>query len=204
MDNTAIYKLCYGVFMVASKNGDAINGCITNTCIQVASNPTRIACAVLNKNLTCDYIKASGKFTVSILDKECSFDTIKHFGLQSGRDVNKFEYLEPSVDAEGIPYMGWSTLAMLSASVVESHDLGSHTLFIAEVTDAKNLGEGEPMTYSYYQSDVKPKPAAAAEVRKPKAWRCTICGYVYEGEVLPPDFVCPLCAHPASDFEPIY
>lgn len=203
MDNTALYKLCYGIFMVASVKDGKANGCITNTCIQVASSPTRIACAVLNKNLTCDYIKASGKFTVSILDKECSFETLKHFGFQSGRDVDKFEYLEPPVDAEGIPYMDWNTLAVLSATVVESHDLGSHTLFIAEVTDAKNLGEGEPMTYAYYQSDVKPKPAGT-ETRKPRAWRCAICGYEYEGPELPKDFVCPLCSHPASDFEPVY
>ena len=119
--------------------------------------------------------------------------------------MDKFEYLEPPVDAEGIPYLDWSTLAVLSATVVDSKDLGSHTLFIAEVTDAKNLADGEPLTYAYYQSDVKPKPAGTpAEVRKPKAWKCTVCGYVYEGAELPKDFVCPLCGHPASDFEPVY
>jgi len=205
MDNTALYKLSYGVFMLASKDGDKVNGCITNTCIQVASNPVRVAISVLNTNYTCDIIKKSGKFALTMLSKDCTFDTIKFFGMQSGRDVNKFEFLEPPVDVNGIPYLDFGACAVLSGNVVESHDLGSHTLFIAEVVDAVKISDEDPMTYAYYQSDVKPRPAAAPQSQKKiKAWKCKICGYVYEGAQLPKDFVCPLCGHDASDFEPVY
>ena len=149
-------------------------------------------------------MKKSGVFSLSLLDKTCSFDTIKHFGMQSGRNVDKFEYLEPPLDVNGIPYMNWSTCAVLSCHVVDSKDLGSHTLFIAEIDDAVKLSGEPPMTYAYYQSDVKPKPAKPASEKKIVGWRCKICGYKYEGAVLPADFICPICGHDASDFEPIY
>ena len=124
--------------------------------------------------------------------------------MQSGRNVDKFEYLTPSKDAWGMPYIEWSACAVLSGKVLEQHDLGSHTLFIAEVEDAKVLSPNAPLTYADYQSRLKPKPAPKAEDKKPKAWRCKICGYVYEGEKLPEDFTCPLCGHGPEDFEPVY
>ena len=204
MDNKALYSLSYGVFLLATKSGEKANACITNTGIQVANDPTRIAIAVINKNYTCELLKESGVFTLSMLDKTISFDSIKYFGMQSGRDVDKLGDLPLPVDDRGIPYMGWSACAVISAKVVSSQDLGSHTLFIAEVVDAKVLSDQEPLTYAYYQSDIKPKPAAAPAEKKIVGWRCTICGYVYEGAELPADFTCPLCGHPASDFEPIY
>ena len=205
MDNKALYSLSYGVFMVATKTADGkVNGCITNTCIQCASNPTRVAICCINTNYTCDLIKESGKFTVSMLDQSCTFDTIKHFGMQSGRSVDKMSALTFPVDDNGIPYMGWASCAMLSGTVVESHDLGSHTMFIAEVTDARVLSDKAPLTYADYQNNVKPKPEKKAENRKIKAWKCKICGYVYEGAELPKDFACPLCGHGADDFEPVY
>lgn len=204
MDKKALYDLSYGVFMVGVRSGDKKNGCITNTCIQVANSPTRVAISVLNTNYTCDLIKESGIFTVSLLDKTVSFDTIKYFGMQSGRNVDKLGELPLPEDENGVPYMGWSSCAMLSCKVLSSEDLGSHTLFIAEVLDAKKLSEEEPLTYAYYQSDVKPKPAAKPEEKKIVGWKCKICGYVYEGSELPADFSCPLCGHAADDFEPIY
>ena len=146
MDKKAIYNLTYGVFMVSTKAGDVVNGCITNTCIQVANNPVRIAVSVLNSNYTCELIKKSGILAVSILDSDCTFESIKHFGFQSGRDVNKFSNITPPTDNEGIPYLGWQSCAVISGKVVEKHDLGTHTLFIAEVTDAKVLSEKEPLT----------------------------------------------------------
>ena len=136
MDKKALYNLSYGVFMVGTKSGDKKNGCITNTCIQVTNDPLRIAAAVINANYTAELIKESGMFTLSMLDKTVSFDTIKHFGFQSGRDVDKLANLTLPEDDNGIPYMGWSACAMLSCKVVDSMDLGSDTLFIAEFTDA--------------------------------------------------------------------
>ncbi len=204
MDKKALYNLSYGVFMLASKAGNKANGCITNTCIQVANSPTRVAISVINSNYTCDLIKESGIFTLSILDQTCTFETIKHFGMQSGRDVDKLADIKLPTDDSGIPYMGWQSCAMLSCKVVESHNLGSHTLFIAEVADGKLLSDNPPLTYADYQSRIKPKPQKEAENKKIVGWRCKICNYVYEGSELPPDFSCPLCGHGADDFEPIY
>lgn len=204
MDNKALFKLSYGVFVLSSKSGDKVNACVTNTCIQVANDPVRIAISVLNTNLTCDYIKDSGVFSVSVLDKTCIFDTVKHFGMQSGRDVNKFEGVKLPIDLNGVPYLPWSTNSVLSAKVLESIDLGTHTLFIAEAVDMKVLSDNEPLTYADYHKDLKPKPQKIDEKKKIVGWKCKICGFVYEGEKLPEDFVCPLCGHSADDFEPIY
>lgn len=204
MDKKALYSLSYGVFLLATKSGEKANACITNTGIQVANDPTRIAISVINKNYTCDLIKESGVFALTLLDKTIPFQTIKHFGMQSGRDVDKLEDLPLPEDCNGIPYLGWGACAVISAKVVSSQDLGSHTLFVAEVVDAKVLSDNEPLTYAYYQSDIKPKPEKKPEEKKIVGWRCTICNYVYEGAELPADFTCPLCGHPADDFVPIY
>lgn len=204
MDNKALYSLSYGVFMVGSRSGDKKNGCITNTCIQVANNPTRVALSVINSNYSCDLIKESGFCTVSILDKTVSFDTIKHFGMQSGRNVDKLDGLPLPEDENGVPYLSWSACAMLSLKVVESHDLGSHTLFIAEVLDAKRLSDNPSVTYADYQNEIKPKPEKKAEDKKIIGWRCKICKYEYKGSELPTDFTCPICGHGPEDFEPIY
>lgn len=207
MDKKAIYNLSYGVFMVSTKAGEVANGCITNTCIQVAGNPVRIAISVLNSNYTCDLIKESGIFAVSILDNDCTFETIKHFGFQSGRDVDKFGNITPPTDCNDVPYLGWQSCAVISGKVVEQHDLGTHTLFIAEVVDAKVLSDKEPITYAKYQNEIKPKnnvASAKEDGKKIVGWRCKICNYVYEGSKLPEDYVCPLCGHGADDFGPIY
>lgn len=207
MDKKAIYNLSYGVFMVSTKAGEVANGCITNTCIQVASNPVRIAISVLNSNYTCDLIKESGIFAVSILDNDCTFETIKHFGFQSGRDVDKFGNITPPTDCNDVPYLGWQSCAVISGKVVEQHDLGTHTLFIAEVVDAKVLSDKEPITYAKYQNEIKPKnnvASAKEDGKKIVGWRCKICNYVYEGSKLPEDYACPLCGHGSDDFEPIY
>ena len=204
MDKKALYSLSYGVFMLSTKAGEKVNGCITNTCMQVANSPTRVAISVINANYTCELIKQSKVFALSLLDQTCTFETIKHFGFQSGRDVNKFENMKVPTDTNGIPYLGWQACAVISCKVVDSQDLGSHTLFIAEVEDAKVLSENAPLTYADYQSKVKPKPEAKATDKKIVGWRCKICNYVYEGSELPTYFTCPLCGHGAEDFEPIY
>lgn len=204
MDNKALFNLSYGVFMLSTKSGEIANGCITNTCMQVANSPTRIAISVLNANYTCELIKKSGVFALSILDQTCTFETIKHFGFQSGRDVNKFADVQMPIDVNGVSYLGWQTCAMLSCKVVSVQDLGSHTLFVAEVVDAKVLSENTPLTYADYHSKVKPKSAEKINDKKIIGWRCKICNYVYEGSELPADYSCPICGHGAEDFEPIY
>lgn len=204
MDKKALYQLSYGVFMLSTRDGDKVNGCITNTCMQVGSDPAKIAISVLNSNYTCSLISESGFFALSILDKNCSYETIKHFGMQSGRNVDKFENRDLPKDCNGIPYLDKEACAMLSARVIGAIDLITHTLFIAEIVDGKVLHQGEPMTYAYYQSNVKPKPEARIEERKIVGWRCKICGYEYDKPELPDDYSCPLCGHGAEDFEPIY
>ena len=204
MDKKALYKLSYGVFMLSTKVGSKVNGCITNTCMQVAGNPTRIAICVINTNYTCDLIKESGVFALTFLDQTAGFELIQHFGFQSGRDVDKFANLRLPEDVNGIPYLAWQACAVISGKITNSLDLGTHTMFIAEVVDAKVLSEEAPLTYADYQDHVKPKKKEAKEQRPIKGFRCRICGYVYEGPVLPEDFLCPLCGHGPEDFEPVF
>ena len=213
MDNKALYSLQYGVFLLGSKNADGskINACITNTCFQAANSPTRIAISVIKQNLTCEMIEESGEFALSVLSKNCSFETIKRFGYQSGRTADKFAGFSYEKGANGCPYISAEACAVIEAKVCNKMDLGSHMLFIAEVVDAKVLGSGEALTYAYYQSDIKNKAdgaaaagAAAGPEKKIKGWRCKICGYEYVGSQLPDGFECPICGHPADDFEPIY
>ena len=158
---------------------------------------------MLNSNYTCELIKESGVFALSLLDQKVTFETIKHFGFQSGRDVDKLAGLQMPTDKNDVPYLGWQSCAVISCRVVNSQDLGSHTLFIAEVEDAVVLSDNAPLTYAQYQSDIKPKPKKL-EDKKIIGWRCKICGYVYDGSELPVDFTCPLCGHGAEDFEPVY
>lgn len=208
MDNKALYSLQYGVFLLGTKNADGtkINACITNTCFQTANNPTRIAISVIKQNLTCEMIEESGVFALSILDRSCTFETIKCFGYQSGRNVDKFEGFDYAVAENACPYLSKEACSVIEAKVCNKLDLGTHMLFIAEVTEAKVLSDKEPITYSYYQSDIKPKVngGAGGPEKKIKGWRCKICGYEYDGAELPADYECPICGHPAEDFEPIY
>ena len=207
MDNKALNSLSYGVFLLGIKNGERINACITNTCFQAANGPNRIAISVIKQNLTCEMIEESGVFTLSVLDQTCSFETIKRFGYQSGRNVNKFEGFEYFTAANGCPYIKKEACAVIEAKVCNKLDLGSHMLFVAEVTDASVFGTTAPLTYADYQNNVKPKSNTAdssAAEKKIKGWRCKICGYEYEGAQLPASFECPICGHPADDFEPIY
>ena len=145
----------------------------------------------------------SGKFNISILSEKASFDTFKHFGFQSGKTTEKFEGYDACKRSEnGLYYITEGTNAYISAAVEQTIDLGTHTLFIASVDDMEVLAAEPSASYAYYQASIKPKPEAKTTAGK-TTWRCTVCGYVYEGEELPADFVCPLCKHPASDFEKV-
>ena len=204
MDPKAMFKLSYGLFVLTAREGEKDNGCITNTAIQVTSEPNRISIAVNKANYTHDMVMHTRKFNVSILSQEASFDTFKHFGFQSGRNVDKFADFTACRRAEnGIYIITAGTNAYISAEVEQTIDLGTHTLFIAKVTDLDVLSSVSSATYEYYQNNIKPKPQAPAAPTGKTVWRCTVCGYIYEGDPIPADFICPLCKHPASDFEKI-
>ena len=202
MDNKVMYALSYGLFVLSARRGEKDNGCITNTAIQVTTDPNRIVIAVNKGNYTHDMVKETGRFTISILSEEAKFDLFQRFGFQSGRDVDKFAGFEAHTarDKDGICYVTQGTNAWLSCKVVSATDLGSHTLFLADVLDGGTLSSAPSATYAYYQAHIKPKPGAPAPSEK-KRWVCTVCGYVYEGDELPADYICPLCKPPASDFE---
>ena len=203
MNEKVFHDLTYGLFAVGSKTHDEENLCIVNTVIQIASNPTRISLACINGNVTTEYIRSSGYFTVSILDETAEFPLFEKLGMQHGDQVNKLEGLQVEHDVNNVPYLKQNACSILSCKVVSTIDLGSHTLFIAEVVDTEKLSSAKPVTYADYHSRIKPKPVKQEE-KKIVGWRCTICGYVYENSTLPDDYVCPLCGHPSSDFEPIY
>jgi len=193
----AIYNISYGVYVLTAKN-EKDNGCIINTLIQVTSSPNRVSITINKDNYTTKMIQKTGLFNVSILDKDTTFDLIKHFGFSSGNNVDKFEgFTDYKIAKNGIPYITKNTNAYISAKVVSSVDVGSHIIFIADVTDDVVLSTAEPATYAYYLSNIKPK----LDKPKKKVYVCRICGYIYEGDELPMDFICPICKHGAEDFE---
>jgi len=197
MNPKALYNLTYGLYLLSAQENGLDNACIINTAVQVAERPVRIAVSVNQGNKTHDMILSDGRFNISAISTQADFELFKHFGMQSGRNVNKFEGFEGAARSEnGLYYLTKACSAYMSAQVLQTVDLGTHTLFIGEVTDGEVLSSQPCCTYSYYHSDIKPKPAA----KEKKSWECTICGYVYEGEEMPADYLCPLCRHPKEDF----
>ena len=205
MDKKAMYKLSYGLFVLTAREGEQDNGCIINTAIQAASEPNQMSICVSKLNHTHDMIQRTGVFNVSVLSQHAGFGLFKHFGFQSGRDVNKFETFDGYArGANGLCYITEGTNAYFSVKVTKSEDLGSHTMFLGEITDMEVLSDAASATYEYYLNHIKPKPQAAGTAENGQTiWRCTICGYEYVGEELPEDYICPLCKHPASDFEKV-
>lgn len=198
MDDKVLRNFTYGLFVITTKVGDKMNGCIINTGIQAGSDPLTVAVSLNKTDYTHDMIMESKEFNLTFLSEDSTFDTFKHFGYQSGHDVDKFEKFEYSLADNGIPYITAGANAYISAKVTKTVDLGSHTLFIAEITDGKILSSTPSASYSYYFAHIKPAPE---KTEKKTGWICTICGYIYPEEVLPPDFICPICKHPASDFK---
>ena len=203
MDKKSVYKLSYGLFVLTASEGDKDNGCIVNTVIQLTSDPMQIAVTVNKGNLTHDMIKNTGKFNVSVIDNTAPFELFKHFGFQSSRDSMKFGTPDsykfaPKYADNGLLYVSAYANAFMSGKVVKEIDLGTHTMFVAQMTDGEVLSNKPSMTYEYYLANVKPRPQ-----QKKTGWVCKVCGYVYEGDVLPDDFVCPICKHGAADFEKI-
>lgn len=197
MDLSAMFNLSYGLFVLTAKD-EKDNGCIINTCMQVTNTPNRISIAVNKQNYTHDMIVKTKKFNVSILDETAEFGVFEHFGFKSGKDSEKFFNPQMLTRSEnGIVYIPAGTNAYISGNVIQEVDLGTHTMFIADVTDAKILSNNPSVTYAYYHKNIKPAPPKEEK----KGWVCKICGYVHEGEELPEDFICPICKHGAQDFE---
>ncbi len=193
----AIYNIPYGVFVVTAKN-EKYNGCVINTLLQLTSSPCQIAITLNKDNYTTQMIEATKVFNVSILDNTADFELIKRFGFASGKDTDKFNgFLDYALANNGVPYITKSTNSYISAKVKNVIDVGTHKTFIAEIEQDKVIANTESLLYSYYQSNIKPKP----EARKQTIWVCKVCGFVYQGEVLPEDFICPICKHGAADFE---
>lgn len=198
MDNNAMYKISYGLYILSVKEGEKDNGCITNTVVQVTDTPKRISVCLSKQNYTTEMLLRTKMFNVSMLTTDTPFETFKQFGYQSGRDVDKFNCPSPTRSENGIIYASKYGNSYISANVYQTVDVGGHIMFLADVVDAKVLSEKPSVTYDYYFKNIKPAPV---KTEAKKGYRCKICGYIYEGEPLPEDFICPICKHGAADFE---
>lgn len=197
MDTNVLFKISYGLYVLTAKD-EKDNGCIINTVMQVTSTPLQIAIAVNKRNYTNEMIQKTRKFNLSILSEKADFSIYEHFGYKSGRDTDKFAtFYETKRSPNGLFYITKGTNAYMSAYVQHEMDLGTHSLFIGQLVASESLSDDKSATYDYYQNNVKPKPENTAK----KGWRCKICGYIYEGEELPDDYICPICKHGAIDFE---
>lgn len=191
----AIYNISYGVYILTT-NASKMNGSVVNAVCQITSSPTRVMVCVNKDNFSCEEIKKSKEFNLSVLDMKTSFEMIEKFGFSSGKTINKFDgFSDFEMAKNNIPFITKNTNSYLSLKVVEEKDIGSHVMFICDVADDVVLNSNEPITYAYYQNNLKPKKKVSKTV-----WVCSVCGYVYEGDPIPEDFVCPLCKHGASDF----
>lgn len=200
MDASALFRIEYGLYVLTARDGDKDNGCIINTVMQVTDKPVQLIVGVNKSNYTHAMMVKTEVFNLSVLAEEAPFSMFQHFGFQSGKLVDKFSSGTISRGKNGVSYIADHCNAYLECKVNEIIDAGTHSLFLAEVVEAEHISQQPSMTYSYYHSHVKPKPDKDS---KKKGWRCKICGYVYEGEELPEDFICPLCKHGAADFEKI-
>ena len=198
-DLNALFNIGYGLYVVTSNDGKKDNGLIVNTVSQVTNTPNRIAVAINKANYSHHVIKQTGVMNVNCLTTEAPFKVFETFGFASGRNTDKFKDCTPLRSDNGLVFLPRYINAFMSLKVEQYVDLDTHGMFICTVTEARVLSDKETMTYTYYQNNVKPKP----EIKGKKGYVCKICGYVYEGDPLPEDFICPLCKHGAADFEPI-
>jgi flavorubredoxin/flavin reductase (DIM6/NTAB) family NADH-FMN oxidoreductase RutF len=198
-DMTALFKIGYGLYVVTSNDGKKDNGLIVNTVAQVTSQPNRIAVTINKMNYSHHVIEQTGIMNLNILSEEAPFSVFENFGFQSGRTADKFAGETLTRTDNGLVMLRKYVNAVMSLKVIQYIDLGTHGMFICDVTEARVISNAPSMTYAFYHAHVKPRPATEGK----KGFVCKICGYVYEGETLPDDFICPLCKHGAADFEPI-
>ena len=201
MDNNAIFKISYGLYVLTAKEGEKENGCIINTAQLVTDNPMQISITVNKNNLTHDMIMNTGVFNLNVLTVETPMKIFEKFGFESGRNTEKFVDCDSDVSENGCRYLKNYINSYISGKVNNTIDLDTHTIFIANVTDAVEIPGADSVTYDYYHKNIKPKPQVKASATT--KWVCKVCGYVYEGEELPQDFVCPWCKHGAIDFEKV-
>ncbi len=199
-DLKALYQLGYGLYVLTARDGEKDNGCIVNTVMQVASNPLLVAVGVNKQNYTCGLVQQTGMLNVNSLTIDTPFEVFRHFGYQSGRNVDKFAGKTPARSTNGLVILTDHTGGFLSLSVKQEMDAGSHYLFLCEPTEGYLQPGAETVTYAYYQQQIKPKPESTA---KKKSFVCTVCGHIYEGDTLPADYICPICKHGAADFVPV-
>ena len=199
IDSKALFKIGYGLYVVTSRDGNKDNGLIVNTVTQLTDTPLRVAVNINKLNYSHDLIKKTGVLNVNCLNIEAPFSVFQEYGFVSGKDKNKFEGKEIVRSANGVAVLTQYVNSVISLKVDQYVDLGTHGMFICSVTESKVINNVETMTYNYYQAKVKPKP----QTEKKKGYVCKVCGYVYEGDELPEDIVCPLCKHGAADFEEI-
>lgn len=201
IDNAAMYKISYGLFVLTAQEDGFDNGCIINTAIQVTDTPKRLAFAVNKANKTHDMIFATGKAAISVLTEKVPFEVFQRFGFQSGKDTDKFVgFADKARCVNGLYHLTKYANAYYAVTVINKIDCGTHTMFIADIDEAKVLNDDPSVTYAYYFEHIKPSPNKKS---KAKGYVCTICGYEHEEEDLPADFICPLCKHDASYFVPI-
>ena len=198
-DLKALFNIGYGLYVVTSNDGVKDNGLIVNTVSQLTSSPTRVAVAINKDNYSHHVIRQTGIMNVNCLSTEAPFSVFQNYGFRSGRSVDKFEGVAELRSDNGLRFLPQYINSFMSLKVEQYIDMGTHGLFICSVTEARVISKAETMTYTYYQNNVKPKPEADGK----KGFVCKVCGYVYEGDELPEDFVCPLCKHGAADFEPL-
>ena len=198
-DLTALFNIGYGLYVVTSNDGKKDNGLIVNTVSQVTNTPNRIAVCINKQNYSHHVIKQTGIMNVNCLSVDAPFSVFENFGFRSGRTADKFADEAPLRSDNGLAFLPKYINSFMSLKVEQYIDLDTHGMFICSVTEARVISDRETMTYTYYQNNVKPKPKTEGK----KGWVCKICGYVYEGDELPEDFVCPLCKHGPADFEPI-
>ncbi len=198
-DMKALFNIGYGLYVVTSSDGKRDNGLIVNTVCQLTSTPNRVAVTINKENYSHHIIKQTGKMNVCCLSVEAPFSVFECFGFRSGRSVDKFEGWEKLYSDNGLVFLPRYINSFMSLKVEDYVDLGTHGMFICSVTEARVISDAETMTYTYYQKNVKPRPKTEGK----RGFVCKVCGYVYEGDVLPDDFVCPLCKHGAADFEPV-
>lgn len=198
-DMTALFNIGYGLYVVTSNDGKKDNGLIVNTVSQVTNTPNRIAVTINKENYSHHVIKQTGKMNINCLSTDAPFSVFEKFGFVSGRNVDKFEGCNPGRSDNGLAFLPRHINSFMSLKVEQYIDLDTHGMFICSVTEARVMSDKETMTYTFYQNNVKPKPQTAGK----KGYVCKICGYIYEGDNLPEDFVCPLCKHGVSDFEEI-
>lgn len=198
-DLTALFNIGYGLYVVTSNDGKKDNGLIVNTVTQVTNTPNRIAVCINKDNYSHHVIKQTGVMNINCLSQDAPFSVFENFGFQSGRTADKFAGTTPLRSDNGVVFLSQFINSFMSLKVDQYVDLDTHGMFICSVTEARVISNVETMTYTYYQNNVKPKPQTEGK----KGFVCKVCGYVYEGDDLPDDFVCPLCKHGAADFEPI-